>query len=263
MEKKEALEATMEYRNNLIMYGKKVILENPDNLTKEEIKALEERIFKELNKIDMSLGYPYHDVGMTVPAGISKEQQEILFIDFIDWYQVIPTPSGQIYKYVIQNYSLDRYSKVLCVGDGEKCHLGRKLAMKGYSVVSVDPVAAKNFSGKLGDEGRKLHVVKGEFYRNSTDMIDWANLIVGSKIPQCAEELIVSGKSAVFNISNNAEIYNMRFKGNLIQSSKQLIGEIDKCEGVSLKKIKDILGEESILFVCEERKKEQEKGIEI
>lgn len=259
MEKMEELKETMKYRNNLIRYGKQVAMENPDYLTIEEIKALEERIFKELNQIDMSFGYPYHEVGITVPAGISKEKQESLFLDFIDWYQVIPTPSGEIYNYVTQKYPIDRYQKVLCVGDGEKCHLGRKLAMKGYSVVSVDPVGEKKFSGKRGTQGGKFHLVKGEFFRSSEDMIDWANLIVGSKIPQCAEELIESGKSAVFSISSNAEIYNMRFKGNLIQSSKQLASEIAKCPGVSLKKIKDILGEASILFVCEEREKEVEK----
>lgn len=229
LEKNEALKVTMEYRDNLIKYGKQVSIENSDNLTQEEIKALQERIFKELNQIDMSLGYPCHEIGITVPAGISKEEQKILFLDFIDWYQVIPTPSGQIYKYVTQEYPIDRYPKVLCIDDGEKCHLGRKLAMKGYNVVSVDPVAEKKFSGKQATQGGKFHVVKGEFYRSSEDMIDWANLIVGSKIPQCAEELVESGKSAVFNINSNAEIYNMRFKGNLIQSSKQLASEIAKC----------------------------------
>lgn len=259
MEKEEALKATMAYRENLIRYGKQVAFENPDKLTIEQIKALEERIFKELNEIDMSLGYPYHDIGMTVSDEVSKEQQENLYRDFLDWYQVVPTLSGEIYQYVMQKYPTDKFSKVLCVGDGEKCHLGRKLAMKGYRVVSVDPVAEKRFSGKIGNEGGKLHVVKGEFYRNSTDMIDWADVIVGSKIPQCAEELVESRKPAVFNISSNAEIYNMRFKGNLIQSSEQLVSEIAKCSGVSLKRRKSLLNEERILFVCEGREKERER----
>lgn len=259
MEKEEALKATMKYRENLIRYGKQVAFENPDNLTIEEIKALEERIFRELNEIDMSLGYPYHEIGMTVSGEISKEEQERIYSDFLDWYQVIPTLSGEVYQYVIQKYPTDKFSKVLCVGDGEKCHLGRKLAMKGYSVVSVDPVGEKSFSGKIGNEGGKLHVVKGEFHNNSTDMIDWADVIVGSKIPQCAEELIESGKPAVFNISSNAEIYNMRFKGKLIQSSEQLTDEISKCQGVSLKRIKRFSDEERILFVCEEREKGRER----
>lgn len=250
-----------EYRSKLLTCGRSVIFENPDKLNEQQMMALEERIFRELNEIDMSLGYEYYDTGMRIPAGISKEQQDELYMDFLDWYQVLPTPSGKIYDYVVKNYSTDRYPRIICVGDGKNCHLGRKLAMKGYNVVSVDPQAQKRKSyGKLGGLGGKLHIVKGQFLRESSDMIDWADLIVGSKIPQCAEELIGLSKPAVFNISNNAEIYKMRFKGKFIKSSEELTNQIAKCKGVSVKKIDDDLGESNI-FVCEGIQHEQEKEI--
>lgn len=63
-------------------------------------------------------------------------------------------------------------------------------------------------------------------------MIDWANLIVGGKVPQIAEELVGLHKPALFSISANAEIYKMRFKGTFIKSSDQLSREIAKCPGV-------------------------------
>lgn len=247
-----------DYRNKLLTCGKNVIFENPDKLTEQEMVALEERIFREINEIDMSLGYEYHDTGMKIPAGISKEQQHELYMEFIDWYQVVPTPSGKIFDYVVQNFSTDSYPRIICVGDGKNCHLGRKLAMKGYNVVSVDPEAKrKRYSGELGNSGGRLHIVKGKFFKESSDMIDWADLIVGSKVPECAEELIGLSKPSIFNISNNAEIYKMRFKGTSIKSSAELTREIAKCKGVSVKTIKDHLGESNI-FVCEGRKIEQE-----
>lgn len=263
MEKNRAMQELVKYREKLIQYGKVVAEENPDHLEADELQALIYRIFDELNKIDMGLGYPYHDVGMKIPDTVTPERTEELFIGFIDWYNIIKTPTSRIYNYVVENYSLERYPKILCVGDGENSHLGRKLAMKGYNVVSVDPEASKVFSGRVkngvqksaGTYG-KFHVVKGGFYNNSEDMIDWANLVVGSKVPQCAEDLVSIGKPAVFNISTNAEIYNMRFKGVPITSSKTLVQELSKCSGVSVKRDRnEILNDDDLIFVCNGRER--------
>ena len=261
MELQESFEMLMEYRQKLIEFGKRVAFENPDRLSEDEIKALTERIFNALNQIDMKMGYPYHDTGITLPESITKVRQEELFVDFLDWYQVIETPSAQIYDYVTENYSTQKYPKILCVGDGENCHLGRKLTKAGYHVVSVDPFARKEFSTKKSNnlktgEGT-LHVVKGSFEKNSDDMIDWADVIVGSKIPLCAETIVEQGKPAVFNISNNAEIYHMKFKGKEIHSSQELIEEIKKCQNVRLEKgTNDALKAGNWIIICNERQKE-------
>lgn len=253
----------MKFRENLIKYGKIVVLENPDCLVPDEMRLLTWKIFEQLNQIDMSLGYEYHDTGIMRPNGFDEETAEVFFDDFLDWYDIIETPSNQIYKYVTQNYSPQKYKKILCVGDGENSHLGRKLANKGFNVVSVDPLARKRFSGKINNGIQKsyktqgkFHVVAGSFFRISEDMIDWADLIVGAKVPQCAEELVELKKPTIFNISANAEIYKMNFRGVPIKSSDDLAREIKKCNGVSIKKCYNLLGEEDIIFVCDGRERE-------
>ena len=118
-------------------------------------------------------------------------------------------------------------------------HLGRKLAEAGYEVVSVDPDARKEFSGKAKNGKGKLHVTKAQFFRNSEDMQDWADLICGSKITEFVEEVVGAKKPAVFTISDNAEIYQMRFKGRPIYSSSDLDEELRKIKGVTARKIED------------------------
>lgn len=251
----------MKYRQGLIEFGKKVAFENPDKLSQDELIALTARVFNELNKLDMSIGYPEHQIPIILPDDITKERQEELFFDFLDWYEILEMPSSLIYNYVIKNYSNKKYPKILCVGDGENCHLGRKLCMAGYNVVSVDPFARKEFSTKKDNnlkpgEG-SLHVVKGTFEKNSSDMIDWANVIVGSKIPLCAESIIDQGKPAIFNISDNVEIYNMRFKGKIIKSSSDLIDEMKKCPNVRVQiETSESLRECNYIFVCNDRQRD-------
>lgn len=263
MEKNRAMQELVKYREKLIQYGKVVAEENPDHLEADELQALVYRIFEELNKINTGLGYPYHNVDKEIPETVAKERAEELFVNFVDFYNIICTPTSRIYNYIINNYSLERYPKILCVGDRENSHLGRKLAMKGYNVVSVDPEVSKVFFGRVkngvqrsAENYGKFHVVKGGFYDNSEDMIDWANLVVGSKVPQCAEDLISIGKPAVFNISTNAEIYNMRFKGVPITSSKVLVHELSKCSGVSVKRDRnEVLNDDDLIFVCNGRER--------
>lgn len=261
MKRDKAFKELMKYRKHIMTYGKMVAFDNPDKLGIDELEALIARIFEELNKIDMSLGYEYHDTGLKAPDGVSRERQEELFINFIDWYKVIQTPNSQVYDYVMEHYPKEKYPRILCVGDGENCHLGRMLAAEGYHVVSVDPVARRELSGATGipqiseSKGGKFKVVQAEFYKDSTDMIDWASVIVGSKIPQCAEQLIGLKKPTVFNISKNAEIHNMKFRGTSIKSSEQLTSEIAKCSGVKLRRTK-LNDEEPILFICDPRERE-------
>lgn len=135
----------MKYRANLIEYGRKVAAENPDRLNRDELQALIAKIFEHLNELDMSQGYDNYDTGVRRPESIDKDRQEELFISFIDWYGIMPVGSTYINNYVQKNYPQTQYKKVICVGDGEWCHLGRKLANKGYDVVVVDPVSKKKF----------------------------------------------------------------------------------------------------------------------
>jgi hypothetical protein len=85
-------------------------------------------------------------------------------------------------------------------------------------------------------------------------MINWANIVVGSKVPMLAEYLVNLNKPAVFNISGNAEIHKITFKGVPIKSSKQLKEAIEKCEGVKCIKGKTNFTEETnIIFVHDGR----------
>lgn len=258
MNKEQAFEELMKYREGLVINGKRLAIENPDKLKREELEALVEKIFKELNKIDMSLGYEYYDTGIKSRHVVSEDRVQELYIDFLDWYDIMKTPSNMLFDYIKENYSTEKYRRILCVGDGQCSHLGRKLADTGYNVVSVDPLARKEFTIKKDERKTgKLHVIQGKFLRTSTDMIDWADLIVGAKVPQCAEELIELKKEAVFNISKNAEIHAMRFNGVPITSSKVLEDEISKCKGVTTKRFKLYNGEESLIFISKQREKEE------
>lgn len=260
MEINDAYEECMKYRNGLVECGRRVVAENPDRLNYDEMQSLLSSIFEELNQIDMKMGYPYHETGAKSPKSISEKRKEELYINFIDWYDVIQTPSNDIYEYVLSHYPVNKYPRVLCVGDGENVHLGRKLAKNGYNAVSVDPKARREFAIKKGSSSNKgsLHVVRGKFIRTSKAMIDWADLIVGSKVTEFTEELISLGKPTVFTISDNAEIYNMRFKGRSIKSSSELEEELKKCKGVRLEKGKTTLERFSNIYVFDERENELE-----
>lgn len=255
----ETFEVIIKLRRDLIEKGKQVAYENPDRLSEEELRALTDRIFQELNSIDMSLGHPYHDTGTKGTHKVSRGRVQELWIDFIDWYDIMRTPSNVLLNYIRKNYPTDKYKNILCVGDGQCSHLGRKLAAIGYNVVSVDPVARREFSQKRDEKTKgKLHVVQGQFLKSSENMIEWADLIVGAKVPQCAEELIGLRKETVFNISANAEIYGMTFRGVPITSSQVLIDEIRKCKGVSTVRCKRYAGveDDSLIFVSRQRERE-------
>ena len=146
---------------------------------------------------------------------------------------------------------------MLCIGDGEHCHLGRKLAALGYTVVVVDTVSKKEFTIPKQENGGMLRVVQGEFHETSEDMMDWANLIVGAKVPQCAEILTKTKKPTIFNISGNAEIYHMRFNGKEIHSSEELEKEIEKLKNVKKIMHTDSFGRKNYIYVCNEREYEE------
>jgi len=262
MEKNRAMQEIVKYREKLIQYGKVIAEENPDHLNADELQALVYRIFDELKKLNVRLGHSYHDVGMSMPESVTKERAEELFINFIDNYNIIYTPTNRIYNYIVENYSLERYPKILCVESSENLHLGRKLEKKGYNVVSVNPEVSKIFPEKIqnvvqqnASAYEKFHIAK-EGNNKSEDIIEWANLVVGNKATKCAENLISIGKPAVFNISKNAEIYNIKFKGVPITSSKVLAYELSKCSGVSVKRDNmEGLNEEDLIFVCNGRER--------
>ncbi len=235
----EELQEIVRFRTEVIEKGREVLYTNPDRLSDDEFQALIYTIFEKINELDMSSGCEYHDTGVKCPDGISKARCEQLFVDFLDWYRIIETPSNIVYDEVTKNFPASKYKRILCVGDGMCSHLGRKLAEAGYEVVSVDPDARKEFSGKAKNGKGKLHVTKAQFFRNSEDMQDWADLICGSKITEFVEEVVRAKKPAVFTISDNAEIYQMRFKGRPIYSSSDLDEELRKIKGVTARKIED------------------------
>lgn len=235
----EELQEIVRFRTEVIEKGREVLYTNPDRLSDDEFQALIYTIFEKINELDMSSGCEYHDTGVRCPEGISRARCEQLFVDFLDWYRIIETPSNIVYDEVTKNFPASKYKRILCVGDGMCSHLGRKLAEAGYEVVSVDPDARKEFSGKAKNGKGKLHVTKAQFFRNSEDMQDWADLICGSKITEFVEEVVGAKKPAVFTISDNAEIYQMRFKGRPIYSSSDLDEELRKIKGVTARKIED------------------------
>lgn len=235
----EELQEIARFRTEVIEKGREVLYTNPDRLSDDDLQALIYTIFEKINELDMSSGYEYHDTGVKCPEGISRARCEQLFVDFLDWYRIIETPSNIVYDEVTKNFPASKYKRILCVGDGMCSHLGRKLAEAGYEVVSVDPDARKEFSGKAKNGKGKLHVTKAQFFRNSEDMQDWADLICGSKITEFVEEVVGAKKPAVFTISDNAEIYQMRFKGRPIYSSSDLDEELRKIKGVTARKIED------------------------
>ncbi len=235
----EELQEIVRFRTEVIEKGREVLYTNPDRLSDDEFQALIYTIFEKINELDMSSGCEYHDTGVKCPEGISRARCEQLFVDFLDWYRIIETPSNIVYDEVTKNFPASKYKRILCVGDGMCSHLGRKLAEAGYEVVSVDPDARKEFSGKAKNGKGKLHVTKAQFFRNSEDMQDWADLICGSKITEFVEEVVRAKKPAVFTISDNAEIYQMRFKGRPICSSSDLDEELRKIKGVTARKIED------------------------
>ena len=255
------IDSVIKYRTKLIEYGKRASIENPDRLNNDELQALTVRIFDMLNQLDMSLGYDNHDTGIRKPESVDKDRQEELFTSFIDWYGIIPEGSTLMNNYVQKNYPQNKYKKVICVGDGEWCHLGRKLANRGYDVVVVDPFSKKEFEMSADDKHGSLHVVKGKFFDTSKDMIDWSDIIVGVKVPLCAEDLTKLDKPTIFSISNNPEIYNMRFKGVPIKSAEQLQNEIERISKVKRVNFRDYLGYDSHIYVCDERQREADKGL--
>lgn len=256
------INGVMKYRTKIIEYGKKVVIENPDRLNNDELQALTAKIFEHLNELDVSLGYDNHDTGIRKPKNIDKDRQEELFTSFIDWYGIIPEGTTLINNYLQKNYPHTQYKKVICVGDGEWCHLGRKLANKGYNVVVVDPVSKKEFERVSHDEYGSLHVVNGKFFDTSEDMIEWADMIVGVKVPLCAEDLTKVAKPTIFSISKNPEIYNMRFNEVPITSVESLENEIGKIPKVKRVNFQDYLGTESYIYVCDEKQRETKKDFQ-
>ena len=254
----------IKFRNGLIENGKIVARENPDELNKDQLIALSARIFEEINEIDTKMfGFSKHNTGTQRPKSISKEEQAILYSQFIDWYDLVKTPNTHMYEYVLRNYPLSEYQKVLCVGDGENCHLGRKLAMKGYEVISIDPVARKEFSGVgMSEDGKGiLTVVKDRFFDSSEGLINWADLVVGVKVPLCVPHLINLRKPTVFSISGNPEIYHMKFKGVPVVSAEQYRGLIRACSGIRTFIPADIEGDtnrdDCMMFIRDGRQKER------
>ena len=260
--KEDTYKIAKEYRDNLVNHGRKVAFENPDRLNQEEIQAVTAKIFDEINRVDMAFGYPYHETGVKRPGSISETEQKYLFAEFMDWYSVVETPSNSMLKFILKNYPNVKYKKVLCVGDGENCHLGRKLANKGYKVVSVDPRVSYKWCKRdeLGDIRPNFHAVKGSFFDTSEDMIDWADIIVGCKVPLCVQDLINLPKTTIFSISGNPEMYKMRFKGIPITSAEQFETEIKKCVGIRAFKSTGIgKDREPLIFVHDGIQREKER----
>ena len=187
------------YRNN-----------NPDYLTAEELNSFSSKIF---------------EVIMALNRGkrLDDFKSDELLNNFFDWNEIRDTPSNRVLKVVLEKYPLEKYKNILCVGDGEKCHLGRKLAKHGYNVFIMDPIA------KVPD-GERYRVFSGfeGYYTYNHPFNNEADLIVGAKVPQIAEHIIRSGKKSIFTLSANPEIHQFNFAGIFIESMEQLESLIKK-----------------------------------
>ena len=234
-----AREMLWKIRNGILKYGKTVGFENPDNLPLNELVALSIKILKEVEKIDRKFGYPPHSIDTpSIAKTVSSSRLEELYVDFLDWYDIVPGLGKSVYDHVLENYPKEKCANILCVGDGIKSHLGRKLAMKGYNVISVDPEADTHLPSdeETLKSGGMFIASKDFFTHNSRQAIDWADLIVGSKIPTIVEEILqVDSKPAVFTISKNPEMYHMTFKGIPIKSADQFKNLIKKSKGIQSK----------------------------
>ena len=232
-----AREMLWKIREGLLKYGKIVGFENPDNLPLNELTALSIKILKEVENIDRKFGYPPHHIDTPpIARTVGSSRLEELYVDFLDWYDIVPSLGKSVYDHVLENYPKEKYNNILCVGDGIKSHLGRKLAMRGYSVISVDPEADTSLppDEEILKSGGMFLVSKDFFTHNSHQAIDWADLIVGSKIPTIVEEILqVDSKPAVFTISGNPQMYHMTFKGIPIKSANQFKKLIKQSKGVN------------------------------
>ena len=233
------IEITWKIRDGLFKYGKIIADENPDNLPLNELVALTIKILKEIDNIDVVFGYPPHPIDTPdIAKTVDDSRLEELYADFLDWYEIMPSLSTAIIDHVLENYPREKYNNILCVGDGIKSHLGRKLAMKGYSVISIDPEADTTLppDEETLKAGGRFIASKDFFTHNSHQAINWANLIVGCKVPTIAEEILKVGSiPAVFTISGNPEMYHMTFKGIPIKSEKQFAKLISQSKGVKVK----------------------------
>ena len=66
----------MKYRQGLLEKGKEMNFKNPDRLSLEQLQAVTEKIFTEVDKIDVQMGYPHHDTGLRRPASVSESEQQ-------------------------------------------------------------------------------------------------------------------------------------------------------------------------------------------
>jgi hypothetical protein len=252
-----------DYRQKLIDHGKKVSIENPDKLNDKALKTLSQIILDDLDELDRSLGFEPHKVKIVDDKDEDEDIKNYLFREFVDWYRIIDTPSNIIYDYVIKNYPVDDNPNVLCVGDGLNCHLGRKLAMEGYEVISIDPVARTDFDGMIGKG--YFEAFHRKFSKDNKDykkMVNWASIIVGSKVPMLVNELVGIEKPTIFNISTNAEVHNIIYNGIKITSSEVLDRELSKTPGVERIELKGKYGDENIIYRAGERIKNEKPADE-
>ncbi|MBR3697746.1 MAG: hypothetical protein IKM97_05780 [Clostridia bacterium] len=199
---------------------KDVLAHNPDRLSDDELKALSAVLFHHLNVFFKNDNIDKIDISR--PYTIPESRQRELFVDFLDWYEIVPTSSNILYRFVKKMYPIEQFPRILSVGDGITSHLGRKLATEGYRVISIDPRAREEFSINETNTGGSLKVRRGLFSRFSSDLLNEADLVVGAKVPMLAPDLIKLPVPTVFNISINPEIHGIYFNGIKITSYEQL-----------------------------------------
>ena len=107
----EELQEIVRFRTEVIEKGREVLYTNPDRLSDDEFQALIYTIFEKINELDMSSGCEYHDTGVKCPEGISRARCEQLFVDFLDWYRIIETPSNIVYDEVTKNFPASKYKE--------------------------------------------------------------------------------------------------------------------------------------------------------
>ena len=219
---------------------------NPDKLSSKELELLMLSLVYTLgetlgkSQIERIIGQEEATRLREEYSSLSPQDRlhaEILESDFVDYYQIFPTPSQAVYEKVIKYFPREQFKRVLCVGDGRRCHLGRKLASDGYEVVCMDPLSSRVVGESFDhNNGGKLKIVS-DYFNSRCQLLPYVDVVVGSKIPDIAADVVNSGKPYVFTTSLNPGV-NSRIviHGVTVTSYQQMDALLRGAPGIRVEK---------------------------
>lgn len=209
---------------DLIQRLRSYLKENPDKLTKEQKDILLYTMFNSTFALALFLEEDNNELFTNnelktiqeftrkiaaikdpLARGVIDEIGGLLKESFIDSSQITPTVSQSVYEMTKQYFPRDSFKTILVVGDGIHSHMGRKLASDGYNVVCMDPLPVLNINLESEfdrSNGGSLKIMNVPFHYTHP-IKDYVDAIVGSKIPDCAEQVVRAGKPCLFTLSLN------------------------------------------------------------